>query len=187
MILEEKQIRLKDGRTAVLKTPCIEDAERLLRYIVRSCGETEFLLRYPEEWEGVTAESEEKWILDKRNAPNALVIACYIDGEIAGNCEIGFMGGIKTAHRAVIGITVGKDCWNLGIGSAMFREMLAAAKANPAIEIAELEVIEGNDRAIALYEKFGFRIVAERPNAFRLKDGSVKKEYFMQKELRQTH
>ena len=28
MIFEDKQITLKDGRTAILKTPCIEDAEK---------------------------------------------------------------------------------------------------------------------------------------------------------------
>ena len=33
-------------------------------------------------------------------------------------------------------------------------------------------------------EKYGFKIVAERPNAFKLKDGRLLKEYFMQKELK---
>lgn len=28
MIFEEKKITLKDGRTAILKSPCVEDAER---------------------------------------------------------------------------------------------------------------------------------------------------------------
>ena len=35
-----------------------------------------------------------------------------------------------------------------------------------------------------LYEKYGFKIVGERPNAFKLKDGRLLKEYFMQKELK---
>ena len=33
MIFEEKTIILKDGRTAILKSPCVEDAEKLLNYI----------------------------------------------------------------------------------------------------------------------------------------------------------
>ena len=44
--------------------------------------------------------------------------------------------------------------------------------------------MEGNERARALYEKYGFKIVGERPNAFKLKDGRLLKEYFMQKELK---
>lgn len=46
MIFEEKTIILKDGRTAILKSPCVEDAEKLLNYIKKSCSETDFLARY---------------------------------------------------------------------------------------------------------------------------------------------
>ena len=184
MIFEDKQITLKDGRTAILKTPCIEDAEKMLHYIKKSCGETDFLARYPEEWDGMTVENEERWVSNVRSSPSTLTIACYIDGEIAGNCTINFSGGIKTAHRATVGIAILKEFWNLGIGSAMFAELIAAAEERPEIEIVELEFVEGNDRARALYEKYGFKIVGERPNAFKLKDGRLLKEYFMQKDLK---
>ena len=66
----------------------------------------------------------------------------------------------------------------------MFAELIAAAEARSETEIVELEFVEGNDRAKALYEKYGFQIVGERPNAFKLKDGRLLKEYFMQKELK---
>ena len=45
MIFEEKTIILKDGRTAILKSPCVEDAEKLMNYIKKSCSETDFLAR----------------------------------------------------------------------------------------------------------------------------------------------
>ena len=184
MIFEAKQITLKDGRTAILKTPCIEDAEKMLNYIKKSCGETDFLARYPEEWDGMTVENEERWVSNVRSSPSTLAIACYIDGEIAGNCTINFRGGMKTSHRATIGIAILKEFWNLGIGSAMFAELIAAAESRPETEIVELEFVEGNDRAKALYEKYGFKIVGERPNAFKLKDGRLLKEFFMQKKIK---
>ena len=184
MIFEDKKIILKDGKTAILKTPCIEDAEKMLNYIKQSCGETDFLARYPEEWDGMTVESEERWVNNIRNSQNTLAIACYINDEIAGNCEISFRGGIKTSHRATVAIAILKEYWNLGIGSAMFKELILAAESRTEIQIIELEFIEGNDRAKALYEKYGFKIVGERPNAFKLKDGRLLKEYFMQKDLR---
>ena len=184
MIFEDKQITLKDGRTAILKTPCIEDAEKMLNYIKKSCGETDFLARYPEEWDGMTIESEERWVNNIRSSTNTIAVACYVDGKIAGNCEISFRGGMKTSHRAIVAIAILKEYWNLGIGSAMFTELIAAAEARPEIEIVELEFVEGNDRARALYEKYGFKIVGERPNAFKLKDGRLLKEYFMQKDLK---
>ena len=109
-----------------------------------------------------------------------MAITCYIDGEIAGNCEIIFRGGIKASHRATVAIAILKEFWNLGIGSVMFAELIAVAEARPEIEIVELDFVEGNDRA----KEYGFKIVGERPNAFKLKDGRLLKEYFMQKELK---
>ena len=47
----------------------------------------------------------------------------------------------------------------------------------------ELEYAEGDDRAKRLYEKVGFSAVAEKPNAIRLKGGTILKEYFMVKYL----
>ncbi|MBQ9085962.1 MAG: GNAT family N-acetyltransferase [Clostridia bacterium] len=183
MIFKEKTIQLKNGTTAILKSPEIGDGAKMLTYIKTACGETEFLARYPEEWEDVSVEREEKWIQNGRDSRNTLLITCYVDGTVVGNCEIGFRSDQKTNHRASLAIAILKSYWGLGIGSAMFEELMAVAKAHPGTEIVELEFIEGNDRARALYEKFGFRIVSERPNAFRLRDGRRVSEYFMQKVL----
>ena len=48
----------------------------------------------------------------------------------------------------------------------------------------ELEFIEGNTRARALYEKMGFRVCGVRPDAIRLKDGTLLNEYIMIKKLK---
>ena len=181
MIFDEKQIILKDGRTAILKTPCVEDAEKMLNYIKTVSGETDFLLRYPEEW-NLTIEQEEAWVSRLISSPDTLDITCFIDGFVAGNCELRFLGGTKLSHRAAIGIAICKNYWNLGIGSAFFEEMIAAAQ-NRGTEILELEFVKGNERARHLYEKFGFRVVSEKPNAFKLKDGTYLTECYMQKYL----
>lgn len=181
MIFEEKKITLKNGKTAVLKSPYITDAEKMLNYIKKACGETDFLARYPEEW-NITVEQEESWVTRMRSAPNTLGITCYVDNEVAGNCEINFKEGIKTSHRAIVAIAILKDYWNLGIGSSMLEELVAAAQKR-GTEIIELEFVEGNERAKHLYEKFGFRITSEKPNAFKLKDGTYLKEIYMQKYL----
>lgn len=181
MIFEPKEITLKNGKTAIFKSPSIEDAEQLLNYIKTASGETDFLTRYPEEWT-TTVEQEAKWIQNSLDDEDMFTFACYIDGKVVGNCEIRFYKGIKTSHRGLVGIAILKDYWNLGIGSAMFEELIAASKER-GILIMELEFIEGNDRARHLYEKFGFKIVSEKPNAFRLKDGTMLSEFYMQKYL----
>lgn len=182
MLFEEKKIELRDGRTAVLKNPEIADAEKMLQYITKACGETDFLARYPEEW-SITVEQEEAWVKRLLESPNSLSIACFVDGQVAGNCEISFRSNLKMRHRATVAIAVLREYWDLGIGSAMFQELIAAAQ-NRGVEIMELEFVEGNDRARRLYEKFGFTIVGEKPDAIKLKDGSYLKEIHMQKHLR---
>ncbi len=182
MIFEEKRIVLKDGREAILKTPEPSDAEDMLAYIVKSCGETDFLMRYPEEWANATVEGERAWIENHRKSQNGFCIACFVDGKVAGNCELVFNAAMKTSHRATLMIAILEEYWGLGIGSAMFRELLAMAESR-GIEIAELEYIEGNERARALYDKFGFTVVGARPDAFKLRDGSYRSAIFMQKKL----
>ena len=61
----------------------------------------------------------------------------------------------------------------------MFETLLAEARRRPDVTQAELAFIEGNSRARAFYEKMGFRVVGFRPDVFRLKDGTVRNEYFM--------
>lgn len=183
MIFNEKEIILKNGQQAILKTPCTEDAEMLLNSIKNSSGETEFLSRTIEDWETVTVDSEEKFIHNVRESQNTLFIACYVDGVIAGNCDITFKTGSKTFHRATAGIALQKNYWNIGIGSAMFKELIKAAKEHKGTEIIDLEFIEGNNRAKALYEKFGFEVVSVKPRIFKLKDGTYQSTVYMQKYL----
>ena len=183
MILNEKQITLKDGRTAILRSPLAEDAAEQTEMIKKAWGETDFLLRGPEDCDDITVESERAWIENAVASPNKLVIVCTVEEKIAGICEIGFNTKQKIKHRASIGITVLKEFWNIGIGSAFFTELITAAKAREEVEIVELEFIEGNTRARALYEKFGFRIVSQKPDAVCLKDGTYRNEYYMQKRI----
>ena len=181
MIFEPKHFTLKDGRSAVLHTPRAEDAEQLVAYLQTTCAETEFLARYPEE-RTITVEQERAWVERVRNSPSSLAITCYVGGKVAGNCEINFLGSIKTRHRAVVAIAILKEYWGQGIGSAMFGELISAAKAH-GTEIVELEYLEGNERARRLYEKFGFRAVCQKLRAYKLKDGTYLAEITMQKDL----
>ena len=183
MIFNERNIILKNGKQAILKTPCIEDAEMLLNSIKTSTGETEFLSRTIEDWESVTVESEENFIHNIRESQNTLFIACYVDGAIAGNCDITFKSGSKTSHRATVGIALQKKYWNIGIGSAMFKELMKAAEEHNGTEIVDLEMIEGNNRAKALYEKFGFKIISVKPKYFKLKNGAYQNLVYIQKYL----
>lgn len=179
MIVNETEFTLKDGRKAVIRSPRDEDIEGMLEYLYVTSGETEFLLRYPEECAKYTPEGE-KALFDRMNAAdNETMIVCLVDGVIAGNCQVTWKKSIKTRHRADVAIALKREFWGLGIGTRLFEEMIRIAEANENILQMELEFIEGNSRARALYEKMGFRITGMRPNAIRLKDGTLLNEYTM--------
>lgn len=183
MLIEEKTFRLKDGRTALIRSPRDEDIPGMLEYLYVTSGETEFLLRYPEECGKYTPEGE-KALFDRVNAsPNEVMPVCLVDGKIAGNCMLSWPMGIKTRHRASVAIAVKKEYWGLGIGTKLMEEMISVAESVPEILQIELEYIEGNARARRLYEKMGFRITGVRPDAIRLKDGTLLNEYSMMRKL----
>lgn len=181
MIFERKTVTLRDGREATLRGPEISDAAGLLDYMRVTAGETVFLMRTPEEVTMTLAE-EEAYLERNRASASNLMIICEVDGVIAGNCQITLKTGIKSRHRATVAIALRKAYWGLGIGSRMFEEMIAFARQRGLMQL-ELEFVEGNSRARALYEKYGFRIMGMRPNATRLQDGTLLHEYIMIKEL----
>lgn len=181
MIYPTRTMILKDGRKAVFRSPQKDDAVRMLEYLRTTAGETEFVIRYPEECN--ESEEQEAAFLQKTiDSPLNMMIVCEIDGVIAGNCQLMLHGRLKTKHRAGVAIALTREYWGLGIGTIMFEEMIRTAKAH-GIRQMELEVIEGNDRAIGLYRKMGFEIVAERPDAIRLRDGTLLKEFIMIKKM----
>lgn len=183
MVYEEKSFKLKDGRDAMFRSPREEDAEEMLQFIIKASGETEYMMKYPEELADFTIDQEKAFINAAYNNQNGLMIACLVDGKIAGNCQVTFRTKMKDRHRASVAIGILQEYWNLGIGTRMFEEMLRAARERDGVRQVELSFIEGNSRARALYEKMGFRITGVIPDAIHLKDGSFVNEYMMQKRL----
>ena len=183
MVYEDTEILLKDGRKALLRSPCEDDAEEMLRFIKKASGETDFLLKYPEEFSTFTLEQEKAFIRGDYDNPNGMMIACIVDGKIAGNCQIAFRTGMKDCHRASVAIALLQDYWNLGIGTRMFEEMFRIAGERNGVRQIELDFVEGNSRARRLYEKMGFRITGVKPDAIRKKDGTYVNEYMMLKLL----
>lgn len=184
MRINDIHFQLKDGREALLRCPREEDIEGTLHYLVQSAGETDFILRTPEECGKYTPEGERALFERKIASDCEAMLVCVVDGKVAGNCEINFDKKLKTRHRASVGIALLKEFWNQGIGTRMFQELIRLAEAREEVTQMELEFIEGNDRARHLYEKMGFRIAGVHPNAVRLKGGTLLNIYLMIKEIK---
>lgn len=186
MIITERTLTLRDGRTAVLRSPREADIPSLLELLRNVTEETDFLMRYPEETCEYTPELEQIFIENiNGHAHNAMAL-CVVDGRVVGSCTISTSQRIKLRHRAGIGISVLRDFWGQGIGTALMEAVIDAARENPNLLQIELEFLEGNTRARQLYEKLGFRIVSVHPNAIQRKDGTLCHEYLMVKELKRA-
>lgn len=182
MIFEPKTITLKDGRICVLHPAQKEDAQGMIDYMRTSAGETPFLLRNPDEVT-FTVESEESFLEGKKDAPRELMMVAEVDGVLAGNCGIITNGDLRRVyHRGGFAIALLKEYWHLGIASAMMTYAFELAK-EMGYEQMELEVVDGNKRAKALYEHLGFQETGKHLRALKYDDGSYRDEYTMVKFL----
>ena len=181
MIYKEKEILLRDGYRCLFRAPEENDAEEMLSYLKTCAEETNFLLRYPEEVTETIAE-ESAFLKSVADSRYNIMIAAIINGEIAGICQLSINKRMKTSHRGTVAIGLKKKYWGIGIGTAMFQELISIAKSNGVSQL-ELEVIEGNTRAIALYKKMGFFNYGERKKSIKLKDESFLSEFLMMKYL----
>ncbi|MBR4760281.1 MAG: GNAT family N-acetyltransferase [Lachnospiraceae bacterium] len=180
MRFESREIWLKDGRTCFLQPTTPEYAEKMLEYLHQTAAETPFLLREPEEIT-YTLDAERAILKDLLGKNDTVMMMALVDGEIAGNCSIARIDPKKRIrHRCSLAIALKKDYWNLGIGSAMM-EYLTELAIQIGFDQMELGVIEGNDRAKALYEKNGFVETGKIVNSMKYDDGSYRDEIIMSK------
>ena len=147
---------LKDGRTLILRDPTLEDAQELMDFLKVVGGETDFLLADENGIEGLTREGEEGWITSTLEAANTKMFVGTIDGEIVLICDVRAAERPRIAHVGGLAISIKRAYWHLGIGSIAMQAMIDFAKSTKFLRTLSLEVRQGNDRAIALYKRFGF-------------------------------
>ena len=182
MIIETRTYDL-NGHKLVFRSAENNDAKMLLPYLKRVCGETRFLLREADECKEMTIEQEEAFICNHIESERACLVLAELDGEYIGNASFDVAGGSRrNSHRADIGIALYLDYTGMGIGKKLFALILETIE-NCGFEAAELTVVEGNNRAIHMYESFGFVEVGRIPNANKYDDGTYAADIHMVKPL----
>lgn len=131
-----------------------KDAEAIMDYLKIVGSETENLL-FGAEGIPFTRAQEEKFITDVNASRKSSMIVGCLDGKIVGIASLQGTERERIAHRAEIAISVLKAYWGVGVGSALIEKLILSAKSKN-IEIISLEVKSDNERAIRLYEKYGF-------------------------------
>lgn len=166
-----KSVTLNDGARLTIRSLEKEDAAAAIFCMRKAAGETHFLSREPEEC-GMTIAQEGAYIGKMNDSPREMLLGAFAGGELAGMANLSQAAPrARVRHRAQVGISLEKAFWGRGIGTAMMRELIDAAKAF-GYEQIELEVVDKNERAAALYKKLGFECVGRLPRAMKYRDGS---------------
>lgn len=182
MIYEPKEFTLRGGETVLLRSPRAEDAAAIIDHMRRTSAETPFMARYPEEVS--YTEAEEANILEfVAHSPMSMMLCAEAHGEIIANASVMPIAAYrKYLHRGEFGISIRFDYCSRGLGTIMLGEIIAVAEQSGLTQL-ELEVCTENPRALALYEKLGFRRYGLRPRSLKLDSGKYLDEALMLREL----
>lgn len=123
----------------------------------------------------VSLDKREEWL--RNLTDNDYMLVAEVDGKVVGNIDI-TRRKHRLAHVAQLGMAVHDDYQDRGIGTALMEAALDLADNWLNVKRVELDVYTDNDRAVHLYEKFGFEIEGTlRALAFR--DGEYVDAYHM--------
>ena len=176
---------LKDGTVISLCSLRETDAQQVLALCRKTAGETRNLIRHEHEWT-MTPGQQGEVIRHAQYGPKSLMLGAFADGKLVGMGSIMPPSGVDRArHRANLGVLVLKSHWGMGVGTAILRTLIDQAKTT-ALEQLELEVVSTNERAIRLYERFGFEEFARHPRKLKYRDGSYADMVLMMLELRRN-
>ena len=178
MLYNQEAFIGKNGKTYTLRSPNDTDAEKMIAYLKTSAGETEFGLSYPEEMD-FSIQDEELFISNFASNQGSIMISAFDGDTLVGNASLSCVcEKKKTHHRATFGIAILKCAWGQGLGHKILSELIFFAK-QAGYEQLELEVTSTNTTAINLYKKLGFEVYGERPDSFKLKNGTYSDELLM--------
>ena len=179
-----KVIKLKDGRSCVLRNGTEQDAQAVMDNFILTHGQTEFLTTYPDEV-SFTLEQERAYLTRKTESVFEVDIVAEIEGMIVGTAGVDRISSSeKLKHRANFGISVDKAWWGNGIGRALTESCIECARKAGYLQL-ELEVVADNSRAYSLYKSEGFVEFGRNPKGFRPRSGGWQETVLMRLELEQ--
>ena len=131
----------RDQRPITIREAVGDDAPALLAFLEVVASDTDFVSFQPGEF-SMTEEQEREFLEQSRTTRNRL----------------SFDGGKynRNQHTGFFGVSVRREFWSLGIGSALLDGLVDWARAGSVVRKIDLFVRTDNRRAIDLYERKGF-------------------------------
>lgn len=157
MIVEPREVLLRDGTPVTLRSPRGADAQAMLAYVRGLLAESSRNMNHWETGFDQMTEEEEAAILEQYAADaHGFMIAAFMpEGPIVGMIGVTVDGRGRLAHCGTIGMGARAAHHGQGLGQALLEAAIAAADAAGVWNL-RLYVRTFNTPAIKLYEKCGF-------------------------------
>lgn len=161
----------------IFREPVVNDAENIVSFYNRVGGETTFLSFEKDEYP-LSVEEQKASIESTAASPNNLMLL-VLDGEdIVGIGTISSSWKIKSRHSGELGIVVEQAHQGQGIGTEIIKRLIEWCKENGYTTRIQLDTRCDNEKAVELYQKFGFEIEGRIKNSTLL-DGTYYDLYIM--------
>lgn len=140
----------------VIRQAKSDDSAQLLALSQRVAKETDYLIM-DEYGMGLSEELLAEQLALLAQSENQLLLLAFDDTRCIGAASIKGNDEYRIHHIGEVGIFLLKEYWSLGIGSILMEELIEYVKQVQIFKRLELTVQTRNQKAIALYQKFGFR------------------------------
>ena len=151
----------------IYREASVTDAAELLSHIKRVGGETDNL-SFDADSFNISPEREAKFIKRFLEDKKDTMLVALSDGQIVGNAVLEHERIPRFSHRATLSVTVLRDFWGRGIGTALLK-MIAEHAKSVGTSVISLEVRRDNERAIALYKKCGYTDIGIYERFFKIR------------------
>lgn len=166
-----KSFVLKNGEKLIIENAKVEDAKVLTNHWNKVIRETKYLSRGDRDGD-FDEEDTVDFIKDYLEADKVVYLVARYKNKIVGDGHLdACLFKQRMNHRCDIGVSILKDYWGLGIAGRIMSCLVEIANKE-GFEQIELNVAENNNRAIELYESFGFVETGRILNAFKYSDGT---------------
>jgi len=142
------------------------DAEEMLHYNNIVGGETDFL-SFGADTFNISPEKEARFLERFKNSKKDLMLVALDGNKIVANASVEGDRRVRYSHRSELSITVLKEYWGKGIGSALMERIISFSR-DAGYKSIFLDVRADNERAVALYSKFGFREIGQYKDYFNI-------------------
>jgi RimJ/RimL family protein N-acetyltransferase len=157
-------LQMKSGEIYEVRNLAYDDAENLHKFFCQSALESTHTLHYKER--NIPVSKLQERIKQSLESPCDLYIGAFDQGKIIAQLffRVAHPDHPWVKHIGEFGMTVLKEYWGQGIGSALLEHMEGFAK-NIGVTRIEAKVRALNERGIALYKKSGYEIEGVRKKA----------------------